>query len=117
MYNYNISLFLGENIKSCCNRRECEPLEQKADGRFLARLQRSCLEIGHLEMSGGYGHQEIPQSTWDRCCKGPLGNMYMLEEIGERYRKASPKSFANTRVFFVHTHGKYYLDLWFTDTK
>ncbi|CAG8569265.1 6688_t:CDS:2 [Paraglomus brasilianum] len=52
----------------------------------------------------GYGHQEISQSTWDRCCKGPLGNMYMLEEIGERYRKASPKSFANTRVFFVHTH-------------
>ncbi|KAF0421501.1 hypothetical protein F8M41_006729 [Gigaspora margarita] len=35
----------------------------------------------------------------------------MLEEIGERYRKASPKSFANTRVFFVHTHDNK-IELW-----
>ncbi|CAG8570409.1 8227_t:CDS:2, partial [Paraglomus brasilianum] len=41
-----------------------------------------------------------PRSTWDGCCKGPLGSMYMLEEIGKRYRNASPKSFANNRVFF-----------------
>ncbi|CAG8658706.1 8053_t:CDS:2, partial [Paraglomus occultum] len=92
------------SIKSCCERRKYEPFEQKADGRFLARLKRSRIEIGHLEMSGGYGHREIPRSTWDGCCKGSLGNMYMLEEIGERYHKVSPKSFANTYVFFVHTY-------------
>ncbi|GES93377.1 hypothetical protein GLOIN_2v1707386 [Rhizophagus clarus] len=92
------------SIKSCCERRKCESFEQKADGIFLARLKRSCIEIGHLEISGGYGHREISRSTWDGCCKGPLGNMYMLEEVGERYRKASPKSFANTRVYFVHTY-------------
>ncbi|CAI2185706.1 1908_t:CDS:2 [Funneliformis geosporum] len=57
----------------------------------------------HLLMSGD-GHCEITRYTWDGCCKGPLGNIYMLEEIvGERYRRATPKSFANTR-FFVHTH-------------
>lgn len=74
--------FRGEvilsSIKSCCERRKCESFEQKADGRFLARLKRSCIEIGHLEMSGGYGHREIPRSTWDGCCKGPLGNMYRI---------------------------------------
>ncbi|CAG8758990.1 2601_t:CDS:2 [Gigaspora margarita] len=62
-------------------------------------------------MSGGYGHCEILGSTWDRCCKGPLGNLYMLEEISERYWKASPKSFANTRIFFVHTHNNK-IELW-----
>ncbi|RHZ84369.1 hypothetical protein Glove_82g24 [Diversispora epigaea] len=92
------------SIISCCKRLKRDSIEQKADGIFLVRLKRSFIEVGHIEMSGGYGHREIPRSNWDGCCKGPLGNLYMLEEIGERYRKASPQSFANTRVFFVHTY-------------
>ncbi|CAJ0913703.1 7689_t:CDS:2, partial [Entrophospora sp. SA101] len=99
------------SIKSCCKRRKCKPFEQKADGIFLTRLKRSFIDIGHLEMSGGHGHHEVPRSTWDGCCKGPLGNMYMLEEIGERYRKASSKSFASTCVFFVHTYEEK-IELW-----
>ncbi|CAJ0645063.1 10555_t:CDS:2, partial [Entrophospora sp. SA101] len=91
--------------------RKCKPFEQKADGIFLTRLKRSFIDIGHLEMSGGHGHHEVPRSTWDGCCKGPLGNMYMLEEIGERYRKASSKSFASTCVFFVHTYEEK-IELW-----
>ncbi|CAG8556515.1 10523_t:CDS:2, partial [Diversispora eburnea] len=58
--------------------------EQKADGIFLVRLKRSFIEVRHLEMSGGYGHHEIPRSTWDVYCKGPLGSMYMLEKIEDK---------------------------------
>lgn len=67
IYNYNINLFFRKeivllSIKYCYNWRKCVPLEQKADGRFLAHLQRSHNEIEHLEMSR-YGHREIPQFT------------------------------------------------------
>ncbi|CAB5351629.1 unnamed protein product [Rhizophagus irregularis] len=52
---YELEEIVLLSIKYCYNWRKCEPLEQKADGRFLARLQRSHIEIGHLEMSR-YGH-------------------------------------------------------------
>ncbi|RIB12285.1 hypothetical protein C2G38_2201078 [Gigaspora rosea] len=78
-------------------------------GEVILSSIKSCCE--RRKNVWGYGHHEIPRSTWDGCCKGPLGNLYMLEEIGERYRKASPKSFANTRVFFVHTHDNK-IELW-----
>ena len=44
----NTSKLLNQDI-----RRKCESFEQKADGIFLARLKKSCIEIGYLEMSGG----------------------------------------------------------------
>ncbi|RUS30353.1 hypothetical protein BC938DRAFT_479498 [Jimgerdemannia flammicorona] len=67
----------GENIldsiKSYRERRKyTSTFEQKADGIMFAHLTRSLVEIGHLEMSGGYDHKEIPRSTWDGCCKGPV---------------------------------------------
>ncbi|RUS32229.1 hypothetical protein BC938DRAFT_475989 [Jimgerdemannia flammicorona] len=56
---------------------------------MFTRITRSLVKIGHLEMSGGYDHKEIPWSTWDGCCKGPVSCAYMLEEIGERFRGVS----------------------------
>ncbi|CAG8624140.1 8752_t:CDS:2, partial [Ambispora gerdemannii] len=39
-------------------------------------------------MSSGYRHKDLSRSTWDGCCKLPIGNTYMLEEIGERFQGA-----------------------------
>ncbi len=70
------------SVKSCRSRRKCiSSYEQKSDGVFTVKLKKSLIEVGHLEMSGGYGHKDIPHSTWDGCCKLPVGNSYMLEEI------------------------------------
>lgn len=65
------------------------------------------MEVGHLKMSGGYGHKDIPRSTWDGCCKLPIGNSYMLEEIGKQFRDGSPETFSKLRVFSLYTYGKY----------
>jgi hypothetical protein len=100
------------SVKSCRERRKCNTLfEQKADGVFLARLKKSFIEIGHLEMSGGYGLKDFPRSTWDGCCKLPIGNAYMLEEIGERFRGASYETYSKLSVFSLHTYGRYNLVL------
>ncbi|CAJ0836797.1 11370_t:CDS:10, partial [Entrophospora sp. SA101] len=56
-------------------------------------------EVGHLEMSGGYKHKDIPRSTWDGCCKLPIGNSYMLEEIGEQFRSVFPETFSKLRMY------------------
>ncbi|CAH1765478.1 11864_t:CDS:10, partial [Entrophospora sp. SA101] len=78
------------SVKACRERRKCvTSFEQKADGVFSVRLKKSSIEVGHLEISGGYGDKDLPRSTWDGCCKLPIGNAYMLEEIGERFRGAS----------------------------
>lgn len=69
------------------------------------RLKKSIIEVGHLEMSGGYAHKDLPRSTWDGCCKLPIGNSYMLEEIGERFREASTETFSKLSVFSIHTYG------------
>ncbi|CAG8553180.1 5108_t:CDS:10 [Gigaspora margarita] len=70
------------------SRRKCtSSYEQKSDGIFTIKLRKSLMEVGHLEMSGGYGHKDIPHSTWDGGCKLPKGNSYMLEEIGEQFRE------------------------------
>ncbi|CAG8598907.1 11844_t:CDS:10 [Diversispora eburnea] len=87
-----------EKIKSCRERRRCNTLfEQKADGIFVVRLKKSFVEVGHLEMSGGHGHRDFSRSTWDGCCKLPIGNAYMLEEIGERFRGASCETFSKIK--------------------
>ncbi|CAG8724964.1 13336_t:CDS:2, partial [Dentiscutata heterogama] len=84
--------------KSCRSRRKCtSSYEQKSDGVFTVKLKKSLIEIGHLEMSGGYGYKDIPRSTWDGCCKLPIGNSYMLEEIGEQFRGGSPETFSKLR--------------------
>jgi len=69
------------------------------------KLKKKLIEVGHLEMSGGYGHTDIPRSTWDGC-KLYIGNSYMMEEIGEQFRGGSPETFAKLRVFSLHTYGK-----------
>ena len=95
------------SVKSCRERRKrVTYFEQKADGVFLVRLKKSFIEVGHLEMSGGYGHKDHHRSTWDGCCKLPIGNSYMLEEIGERFRGASCETFSKMSVFlYIPTVG------------
>ncbi|GBC45840.2 hypothetical protein GLOIN_2v1767342 [Rhizophagus irregularis DAOM 181602=DAOM 197198] len=82
-------LFKGKvilsSVKSCRSRRKCtNSYEQKSNGVFTVKLRKLLMEVGHLKMSGGYGHKDIPRSTWDGCCKLPIGNSYMLEEIEDR---------------------------------
>ncbi|KAF0482731.1 hypothetical protein F8M41_023351 [Gigaspora margarita] len=105
--HYHVGEIALSSVKSCRERRQCNTLfEQKADGVFLVRLKKSFIEIGHLEMSGGYGHKDFSRSTWDGCCKLPIGNVYMLEEIGERFRGASCETFSKISVFSLHTYGR-----------
>ncbi|RHZ90073.1 hypothetical protein Glove_8g17 [Diversispora epigaea] len=82
--HYHMGEVILSSVKSCRERRRCNTVfEQKADGIFVVRLKKSFVEVGHLEMSGGHGHRDFSRSTWDGCCKLPIGNAYMLEEIGE----------------------------------
>ncbi|CAI2171278.1 6383_t:CDS:2 [Funneliformis geosporum] len=82
---YHMGEVILSSVKSCRSRRKCtSSYEQKSDGVFTVKLRKSLMEVGHLEMSGGYGHKDIPRSTWDGCCKLPIGNSYMLEEIEDR---------------------------------
>ncbi|CAG8789745.1 28363_t:CDS:2 [Dentiscutata erythropus] len=50
-------------------------------------------------MSGRYKYKDIPHSTWNGCCKLPIGNSYMLEEISEQFRDGSPETFLKLRSF------------------
>ncbi|RIB22948.1 hypothetical protein C2G38_2139984 [Gigaspora rosea] len=110
--HYHVGEIALSSVKSCRERRKCNTLfVQKADGVFLARLKKSFIEIGYLEMSGGYGHKDFSRSTWDGCCKLPIGNAYMLEEIGERFRGASCKPFSKISVFSLHTYDNR-IELW-----
>jgi len=103
--NYKPGEIIIESIGSCNRRRKSgSAFEQRADGIMFACLPRMQIEIGHLEMSGGYDHKELPRSTWDGCCKGPVGCAYMLEEIGENFRGSTLRSYAETKVFFLHTY-------------
>ncbi|CAG8697756.1 1269_t:CDS:2, partial [Ambispora gerdemannii] len=103
--HYHIGEIILSSVKSCRERRKCiTSFEQKADGVFLVRLKKSTVEVGHLEMSGGYGHKYLPRSTWDGFCKLPIGNAYMLEEVGERFRGASCETFSRISAFSLHTY-------------
>ncbi|CAG8599110.1 15768_t:CDS:2 [Funneliformis mosseae] len=63
---YQMGEVILSSVKSCRSRRKSiSPYEQKSDGVFSVKLTKSLIEIGHLEMSGGYGHKDIPRSTWD----------------------------------------------------
>ncbi|KAF0459840.1 hypothetical protein F8M41_000698 [Gigaspora margarita] len=110
--HYHIGEIILSSVKSCRERRRCNTLfEQKADGVFLVRLKKTFIEVGHLEMSGGYGYEDFSRSTWDGCCKLPIGNAYMLEEVGERFRGASCETFSKISVFSLHTYENR-IELW-----
>ncbi|CAJ0750847.1 2864_t:CDS:2 [Entrophospora sp. SA101] len=82
-------------------RKATNHYEQKADGVFLMCLNNCLLEVGHLEISGGYGHQEPPRSTWDHV-KGAVGAAYMLTELSQRYKKGNRSTFSKVQTHFVH---------------
>uniref|UniRef100_U9UT92 Uncharacterized protein n=1 Tax=Rhizophagus irregularis (strain DAOM 181602 / DAOM 197198 / MUCL 43194) TaxID=747089 RepID=U9UT92_RHIID len=103
-----ILVSLEDRLYYHISRRKCtNSYEQKSNGVFTVKLRKLLMEVGHLKMSGGYGHKDIPRSTWDGCCKLPIGNSYMLEEIGKQFRDGSPETFSKLRVFSLYTYGKY----------
>ncbi|CAJ0639825.1 169_t:CDS:2 [Entrophospora sp. SA101] len=65
------------SIESYRRRKKESYYEQKSDGVFLLCLKNHYIEIGHVEISGGYGCIDKPRSTWDHL-KGAVGNFYML---------------------------------------
>ncbi|CAH1767591.1 7932_t:CDS:2, partial [Entrophospora sp. SA101] len=69
---------------------------------------KSLVEIGHLEISGGYNIVDKPRSTWDHL-KGAIGNVYMLGELAHCYKKASFQSF--DVLIISHTVEKQ-IELW-----
>ncbi|PKK72976.1 hypothetical protein RhiirC2_776585 [Rhizophagus irregularis] len=76
------------SVKFCRSRQKCtNSYEQKSDGVFTVKLRKLLIKVNHLEMSGGYRHKDIPRSTWDGCCKLPISNSYMLQEIGEQFQR------------------------------
>ncbi|PKB96171.1 hypothetical protein RhiirA5_435322 [Rhizophagus irregularis] len=80
-----ILVSLEDRLYYHISRRKCtNSYEQKSNGVFTVKLRKLLMEVGHLKMSGGYGHKDIPRSTWDGCCKLPIGNSYMLKEIEDR---------------------------------
>ncbi|CAG8450063.1 15829_t:CDS:2 [Cetraspora pellucida] len=59
---YHMGEVILSSVKSCRSRRKCiSSYEQKSDGVFTIKLRKSLMEIGHLEMSGGYGYKDISQ--------------------------------------------------------
>ncbi|RHZ75707.1 hypothetical protein Glove_212g87 [Diversispora epigaea] len=107
-----ILAILGRKSCSCRERRRCTTLfEQKTDGVFVIRLKKSSVEVRYLEMSGGHGHKDFSRSTWDSCYKLPIGNTYMLEEIGEKFRGAFCETFSKISVFSLHTYENQ-IELW-----
>ncbi|CAG8539442.1 6688_t:CDS:10 [Ambispora gerdemannii] len=103
--HYHMGEAVLSSVKSCRSRRKSiNSYEQKSDGIFFVKLKKALIEVGHLEMSGGHGHKDIPRSTWDGCCKLPIGNSFMLEEIGEQFRGGSPETFSKLRVWSLHTY-------------
>jgi len=87
-------------------------LEQKADGVFFMRLGKEYIEIGHIELSGGYDCNDKPRSTWDHL-KGVIGNIYMLGDLSYRFEKAFYETFSKLRVTFLHTFGDYLSDKYY----
>ncbi|CAJ0634175.1 12344_t:CDS:2 [Entrophospora sp. SA101] len=91
-------------------RKATNHYEQKADGVFLMCLNNCLLEVGHLEISGGYGHREPPRSTWDHV-KGAVGAAYMLTELSQRYKKGNRSTFSKVQTHFVHVFENH-IEIW-----
>ncbi|CAJ0841042.1 5156_t:CDS:10, partial [Entrophospora sp. SA101] len=99
------------SVESCRKRKKVvNSYEQKADGAFFTCIKKSLVEIGHLEISGGYNIVDKPRSTWDHL-KGAIGNVYMLGELAHCYKKASNEAFSKVQVFFLHAYEKQ-IELW-----
>ncbi|CAJ0898185.1 1641_t:CDS:2 [Entrophospora sp. SA101] len=98
------------SIESYRKRKKESDYEQKSDGVFLMCLKNHYIEIGHVEISGGYGCIDKPRSTWDHL-KGAVGNIYMLGDLSYCYKKASYRTFSKIQVSFLHGLDNH-LELW-----
>ncbi|CAJ0768044.1 940_t:CDS:2, partial [Entrophospora sp. SA101] len=79
------------SIESYRKRKKESDYEQKSDGVFLMCLKNHYIEIGHVEISGGYGCIDKPRSTWD----------HLKDNHLELWRMSNP---ASGVLIFERTH-------------
>ncbi|CAJ0631731.1 7566_t:CDS:2 [Entrophospora sp. SA101] len=94
-FSIRILKYLGEialsSIESYRKRKKESDYEQKSDGVFLMCLKNHYIEIGHVEISGGYGCIDKPRSTWD----------HLKDNHLELWRMSNP---ASGVLIFERTH-------------
>lgn len=85
----------------------------KVDGSFHSPDEES-LEIGMVELSGGYLTSDLPRYLKDHV-KGYWGCRDLLNDIVRKYNRGDYKIFRRLRSWFFHIHGKliYKLGLYF----
>ncbi|PKB95518.1 hypothetical protein RhiirA5_436565 [Rhizophagus irregularis] len=80
-----------------------KPLGMKVDGSFHSPDEES-LEIGIVELSGGYLTSDLPRYLKDHV-KGYWGCRDLLNDIVRKYNRGDYKIFRRLRSWFFHIHG------------
>uniref|UniRef100_U9SNZ8 Uncharacterized protein n=2 Tax=Rhizophagus irregularis TaxID=588596 RepID=U9SNZ8_RHIID len=80
-----------------------KPLGMKVDGSFHSPDEES-LEIGMVELSGGYLTSDLPRYLKDHV-KGYWGCRDLLNDIVRKYNRGDYKIFRRLRSWFFHIHG------------
>ncbi|CAG8609835.1 4449_t:CDS:10, partial [Diversispora eburnea] len=80
-----------------------KPLGMKVDGSFQSPNDKG-LEIGMVELSGGYLTKDTPRYLKDHV-KGNWGCRDLLNEIITKYNHGDYKILRRLRVWFFHIHG------------
>ncbi|CAB4443696.1 unnamed protein product [Rhizophagus irregularis] len=80
-----------------------KPLGMKVDGSFHSPGEES-LEIGMVELSGGYLTSDLPRYLKDHV-KGYWGCRDLLNDIVRKYNRGDYKIFRRLRSWFFHIHG------------
>ncbi|KAF0488693.1 hypothetical protein F8M41_022198 [Gigaspora margarita] len=87
------------NLKS----EDDKPLGLKVDGIFYTPGNKG-LEIGIVELSGGYLNTDMPRYIKDHV-KGYWGCRDILNDIVKKYNRGDYKILRNLRTWFFHIHG------------
>ncbi|CAG8496648.1 15589_t:CDS:2, partial [Funneliformis mosseae] len=80
-----------------------KPLGMKIDGSFHSPGEEG-LEIGMVELSGGYLTSDLPRYLKDHV-KGYWGCRDLLNDIVRKYNRGDYKIFRRLRSWFFHIHG------------
>ncbi|CAG8476317.1 5536_t:CDS:2, partial [Scutellospora calospora] len=91
---------LRRNLKS----EDDKPLGMKVDGIFHTPGNKG-LEIGMVELSGGYLTSDMPRYIKDHV-KGCWGCRDILNDIVKKYNRGDYKILRNLRTWFFHIHGQ-----------
>ncbi|CAG8601925.1 1509_t:CDS:10, partial [Dentiscutata heterogama] len=91
---------LRRNLKS----EDDKPLGMKVDGIFHTPGNKG-LEIGMVELSGGYLTSDMPRYVKDHV-KGCWGCRDILNDIVKKYNRGDYKILRKLRTWFFHIHGQ-----------